>query len=212
MEVNTKYKFDDNLLKDSAYSIKEFIMKLILKIILSLFLVTLMHCGYLFAYQVKVTKLSDKHFDPLPDNIYIWSDEGTIEDYIASDDQYGEQVATITLVFETAEIGQDYGAVGELAKKEARKLGADFIYAVSVTVYKETQEIASMTYRCVRSAIAASFNEDLAKELESSTLFYKKYQEFLEEVGILSHKGDKYLGVKHERIKKMAKLFVLFLT
>ena len=208
MEVNTKYKYND-LLKDNAYSIKGFIMKLILKITLSLFLVTLLNCSYLFAYEVKVTKLSDKHFDPLPDDISV-IDGGTIEDYTASGiDKDDVQVATITLKFARGEIGQDYGAVNELAKKEAGKLGANSIFVVSGTIYKETGEIASVTYRCVRRIVVTQheYNEyriqmkNAEKELESST-FYKKYQEFdkFDPYGV-SHYFEG-LGIKYKDIKK----------
>ena len=208
MEVNTKYKYND-LLKDNAYSIKEFIMKLILKITLSLFLVTLLNCSYLFAYEVKMTMLSDEHFDPLPDYIGCWSG-CTIENYIASGiDNDDVQVATITLEFARGEIGQDYGAVDELAKKEAGKLGADFSFVVSGTIYKETGEIASVTYRCVRSKSAARRDERIQienakKELKSST-FYKKYQEVWEEVGAFSDKEEKSLGIKYEEDDKTSR-------
>ena len=53
--------------------------------------------------------------------------------------------------FEYDEIGQDQDAVILLAKKEASKLGANRIYWVSGTSYKDTDQIASSTYRCIRA-------------------------------------------------------------
>ncbi|MDQ1271380.1 MAG: hypothetical protein QG591_10, partial [Planctomycetota bacterium] len=123
-----------------------------MKIVIFLFLM-LMTCSTLFAYEVKVTKLTDEKFDPLPKEreVFQW---GLIEGY--NKDRYsqyspeGKQIATITLVFEFDVIGKNYGAVNEIAKKEAAKLGANKIYCASGTEKKATGQITSMTYCCIR--------------------------------------------------------------
>ncbi|MDO8733541.1 MAG: hypothetical protein Q7K21_00085 [Elusimicrobiota bacterium] len=79
-----------------------------------------------------------------------------------------KHIATITLIFSPNEIGTDYSAGNELAKKEAIKLGADWIYYVSSTIYKDTSEIAAITFRCVRTTFPDFLVEraKIAKEYE----------------------------------------------
>ncbi|MBE7444683.1 MAG: DUF1566 domain-containing protein [Planctomycetia bacterium] len=113
-----------------------------------LFLV-LMHCSTLFAYEVKVTKLTDENFVPITREEDVLC-MGSIEEYQSN--YKDKQIATITLRFLVNEIGRDQDAVNLLAAKEAAKLGANTIFWVSGTVYKDTKEIASSTYRCIRDA------------------------------------------------------------
>lgn len=185
-----------------------------MKIALFLFLV-LMNCSALFAYEVKVTKLTDVNFEPLPKGITA-NYFGTIEQYNKRyiENYYNrykdKQIATITLIFEFNEIGRDYDAVRELAAKEAAKLGADDIYWVSATGYKDTEQIASTTYRCVRSQYCDDMekpykevkaNENAEKELETS-IFFKKFQEMLMLLDkIWENKQSKMLGIKWKTIK-----------
>ena len=120
-----------------------------MKIAIFLFLM-LMTCSKLFAYDVKVTKLTDENFDPIPQDVDVFY-MGSINEYQSSSKD--KQIATITLRFEYDEIGQDQDAVNLLAEKEAAKLGANIIVWVSGTGYKNTDQIASSTYRCIRNVI-----------------------------------------------------------
>ncbi len=118
-----------------------------MRIAIFLFLM-LTTCSKLFAYGVNVTKLTDENFDPLPKGCAFYM--GTIGEYQSN--YKNKQIATITLHFLFHEIGGDQDAVNLLAAKEAAKLGANTILWVSGTVYKDTNEIASSTYRCIRDA------------------------------------------------------------
>lgn len=142
----------------------------------------LLNCSTLFAYQVKVTKLTDENFDPLPKEMDIFS--VALETYNEVRELDDKQIATITLVFEPHEIGQDEDAVDELAKKEALKLGANMIVYISDTQDKNTEDIASATFRCVRTYdIYGSITMHLLKEeLRKSSLFYYKLDNKLYEV------------------------------
>lgn len=120
-----------------------------MKLVIFLFLM-LMTCSTLFAYQVNVTKLTNEKFDPLPEEIDAYYC-GYFEEYEKSSHYYKDtQIATITLVFKPNEIGKDYDAVVKLAEKEAAKLGADLVYYVSSTIYKDTEDIGATTFRCSR--------------------------------------------------------------
>lgn len=153
------------------------------------FFLVLMTCSALFAYEVKVTKLTDDKFDPLPKDIHVYYRE-SIEEYQSKSNykSYKDtQIATITLIFKFIEIGKDYDAATTLARKEAAKLGADLIIYISHTIYKDTEDIASMTYRCVRTKYIDDIervnkgieaNKNVNKELESSP-FFKKLQDTL---------------------------------
>lgn len=117
-----------------------------MKIALFLFIL-LMNCSTLFAYHVQVTKLTEENFNPLPTEMRIFFIRGIEHLSVRPDDK---QIATITLVFDTHEIGQDSDAVKKLAKKEAAKLGANEIFYISATEYTDTKDIASITFRCAR--------------------------------------------------------------
>ena len=171
-----------------------------------------MTCSTLFAYEVKVTKLTDENFDPLPKDADVYYRD-SIKEYQSKSnykDYKDKQIATITLVFEFTEIGKDFDAAATLAKKEAAKLGADLIIYISHTIYKDTEDIASMTYRCVRTEYIDDIeetnketeaNQNVRKELETSP-FYKKLQEctlFSERID--EKKQLKILGIKIKTIK-----------
>ncbi len=176
-----------------------------------------MNCSTLFAYHVQVTKLTEENFDPLPKEITT-NYFGTIEEFNKYNRYFEDhknsfehkQIARITLIFEFNEIGRDYDAVNKLAAKEAAKLGADWICYVSGTVYKDTEEIASMTYRCVRKPYhdwaeklhkMIKANENVGKELKTS-IFYKIFQErFMLFDKIEEKKQLKMLGIKWKTIK-----------
>lgn len=185
-----------------------------MKIAIFLFIL-LMNCSTLFAYQVKVTKLTEENFDPLPKGITA-NYFGTIEEYNKSyindykNRSKDKQIATITLIFVSQEIGNDTGAVDALAKKEAAKLGGDWICYVSGTEYKDTKEIASTTYRCVRSQYCDDMekfykitkaNENVKKELEISIFFEKIQDKFMLLDKIEENKQLKMLGIKWKTIK-----------
>jgi hypothetical protein len=57
---------------------------------------------------------------------------------------------TLTIKFLSHTIGQDYKTATAIAENEAQKVGADFIIYVSGTVYKDTEEIRSVTFRMLR--------------------------------------------------------------
>lgn len=153
-----------------------------MKIAIFLFLV-LMNCSTLFAYEVKVTRLTDEYFDPLPNYIQP-KFGGEIKDYQANyQASYNhKQIATMTLIFELHEIGEDFEAVLILVQKEAAILGADLIIYVSETFHKNSREIASMTFRCARTdKVDKTIETEILKvELFESSLFFKIFCSYWE--------------------------------
>ena len=184
-----------------------------MKVALFIFLV-LMNCSTLFAYEVNVTKLTDEYFDPLPKETSVFS--GDFTTYKEFNDQDDKQIATITLVFGFEEIGKDYDAVEELAKKEAEKLGADEIYQISGTVYKNTEDIASMTFRCVRTPYCDILAKNILneKELLKSSVICNKLHEVMKRFfwwkGGTPDKILSLIGVKRETILKENKKITVF--
>jgi hypothetical protein len=91
--------------------------------------------------------LTDQELDPIDQSDVVYG--GSIREYRL---RVGDlSVATLTLEFPEAEIGQDYDAALALAMKEAARVGADLLLHVSGTEYRDTRAIASITYRCVRT-------------------------------------------------------------
>lgn len=137
----------------------------------------------LFAYEINVTRLTDKSYYPLydsddpnsSDRLLLIFYKGPIE---RSESDYSDkQIATISLKFRINEIGNDYDAVIILARKECAKLGANQVFNVSGTQYKDLGEIASETFRCVRTELADEIEKlfkpgnetrKMRKDLESS--------------------------------------------
>ncbi|PKM92699.1 MAG: hypothetical protein CVU80_02000 [Elusimicrobia bacterium HGW-Elusimicrobia-4] len=128
-----------------------------------------------------------------------------------------KHIATITLIFSPNEIGTDYSAGNELAKKEAIKLGADWIYYVSSTIYKDTSEIAAITFRCVRTTwpdmldkIEKDKREIAEKEFEMNNarkelLEYSTFYNILTTAEIFGKSEtelNKLIGVKAKKERK----------
>ena len=122
--------------------------------------------NYAHAQFPHITMLSDRKFYPIEQSDVIY--KGNWKQY---NSKIGDvSVATLTMEFISAEIGQDYEAANALAMKEAAKIGADLLFFVSGTEYKNTRAIASMTYRCVRSGIFSQKNE---RETDGNPYFFK---------------------------------------
>jgi hypothetical protein len=94
-----------------------------------------------------IVMLTDQEFDPIDPNDVVYG--GTAKEYrLRVGDIF---LATLTMEFPEAEIGQDYEAALALARKEAAKIGADLLLHISGTEFRDTRAIASITYRCVRT-------------------------------------------------------------
>ena len=183
-----------------------------MKIALFLFIL-LMNCSTLFAYHVKVTKLTEENFEPLPKEIDILCVDLEMYNKVYNKKKHDldhKQIATITLIFEFNEIGKDSDAVEELAKKEAAKLGADMIVYISGKEHKDTEEIVSMTFRCVRNISCDYYVEIIIKEkdLLKSTVFYKKLREVIKDYQPFWWEGSTpdetlfLIGVNREQVPK----------
>jgi hypothetical protein len=94
-----------------------------------------------------IVMLTDQEFDPIDQNDVVYG--GSMKEYRL---RIGDaSLATLTMEFPEAEIGQDYEAALALAMKEAAKVGADLLLYISGTEFRDTRAIASITYRCVRT-------------------------------------------------------------
>lgn len=159
--------------------------------------VLLMNCSTLFAYHVQVTKLTEENFDPLPTELRIFF----FRTELRPDDK---QIATMTLVFDPHEIGQDSDAVRKLAKKEAAKLGANDIFYISSTEYTDTKDIASMTFRCARFP-DIDYDVDLFESSFYKNLYLevlRRYEPSYFDSSVTLYKTLSLIGVKREQILK----------
>lgn len=192
--------------------IKNQIMKIAL-----FFFFMLMSCSTLFAYEVKVTRLTDEKFDPLPKEINICLIYSDVYKIISST---CKQIATITLAFDPHEIGLDIDAIGILAKKEAARLGADGITYISGTMHKNNA-IASTTYRCIRIQRGEP-KENIRltlRALHKITVFWDKLHKAVGDYqlhplgeGSMSTPDEtlSLIGVKREKILKENKEITVF--
>lgn len=156
-----------------------------MRIKISFFLLSiLINVTPLFAYDVNVIKLSDFISEPLPESVSM-KFLHSIKSYRSKPEH--QQVATVTLSFFRGDIGQDEEAVIILLKKECAKLGADITVYISGTIYKDTEEIASKTVRCISSkpdntTLRRLRAEEAIKKLGAS-LFFQKFSKHLEMLG-----------------------------
>jgi len=113
-------------------------MKLIILILINIYF-------SIYSYEINTTKLSEKAFSKINKSHFM----GLFDGYKST--SYDIQVATITIVFNSEEIGEDFDAVTILARNKAKKMGADLVYYISGTEFKNTKSIASSTFRLIRS-------------------------------------------------------------
>lgn len=167
-----------------------------------------MTCSTLFAHEVKVIKLTDENYDSLPMEMRIYYFNFELLGMRPDD----KQIATITLVFDPHEIGQDSDAVKKLAKKEAAKLGANAIYYISALEYTDTKNIASMTFRCARSPVC-DCDVDLFKFSFYKNLYLevlRRYEPDYFDSGVSLYQTLSLIGVKREQILKENKKIIVF--
>lgn len=183
--------------------------KIFFLFLLSVFLIP----KQLFSYEVNIVKLSDEQFEALTGDINLFlTYRGLLSDNIYYFED--KQIATVTLIFNVNEIGQDFDAVIELAKKEAKKLGADRVYYVSGNEYKNTEEIAATTFRFTRSKYIDEYEksqkqlEDTKKmreELENTSDFFKKLSKEIDSLFVTVTEDMethwKALNVRYQKIK-----------
>jgi len=155
-------------------------------------------------HEVRTTRLTERKYDAIPERDTVLF-AGSWKNYIC---QPGDApVATTTMSFEPNEIGQDYSAAQILAMAEARKLGADLVFFVSGTRHKDTGEIASRTYRCLRSGKycrlevleqKTQLRQQMWDELKD-TEFGLRYHEFLSSTNLRARISAR-LGVTERKV------------
>jgi len=154
--------------------------------------------------EIRTTVLTERQYDAVPESDTVLF-AGLWKNYIC---QPGDvPIATTTISFEPNEIGQDYNAAHILATAQARKLGADLVFFVSGTNHKNTGEIASRTYRCLRSGKycrlevleqKTQLRQQMWDQLKG-TEFGVRYHEFLSSTNLRARVSAR-LGVTERKV------------